>query len=127
LNADKIMMKRKSCFLPFCLCVLSAYSPNNASAQTIIEPPSSFQRAGNPQEASPLARLSDSGGFIGYYVGGGAVSRRRGDGPYIGEGTWGWDFQGKFLERQINLLWWHGRRAQGGSGAYKTDGPTLAR
>jgi hypothetical protein len=121
------MMKPKYYLHVFCVGVLSASLPYKAAAQTIDGGPSSFQRAGNPQEISPLARLGDSGGFIGYYVGGGAVSRRRGDGPYVNEGTWGWDFQGKFLERRVNLLWWHGRRTQGGSGAYKTEGPVLAR
>ena len=96
-----------------------------AHAQSPIEDYSPFARAGNPQETSRLARPGDSGGFIGYYVGGGAVSRQRGAGPYINEGTWGWDFQGKFFARRVNLLWWHGRRTQGGVGAYKTDGPVL--
>lgn len=96
-----------------------------ARAQAPVEITSPWMRAGNPQETSHLAHPSDSGGFIGYYVGGGAVSVRRGDGPLINEGTWGWDFQGKYIMRRVNLLWWHGRRSQGGVGAYKTDGPTL--
>jgi hypothetical protein len=109
----------------FCY-VAVAWTTPVIHAQSADDGPSRLQRAGNPQEISPWARNGDSGGFIGYYVGG-AVSRRRGDGPYISEGTWGWDFQGKFIERRVNLLWWHGRRTQGGSGAYKTEGPVLAR
>ena len=107
------------------LCLAIAFAPANSTAQAVDECPSSFQRAGNPQEISPLARLGDGPGFIGYYVGGGAISPRRGDGPFITEGTWGWDFQGWLVQRRVNLQWWHGRRAQGGVGAYKTDGPAL--
>lgn len=53
------------------------------------------------------------------------MSRHRGDYPYANEGTWGWDYRGWIIPRRVNLLWWHGRRAQGGPGAYKTDGPFL--
>ena len=106
-------------------CVTVISTPPVSKAQTINEAASGFLRSGNPQEISPRARPSDGPGYTGYYVGGGAVSYRRGDGPSLGEGTWGWDYQGRFLERRVNLLWWHGRRTQGGVGAYKTDGPKL--
>ena len=62
---------------------------------------------------------------IGYVVGGGAFSRRQGDPPTVDEGTWGYDYRGLVIPRRVNLLWWHGRRYQGGSGAYGTDGPHL--
>ena len=84
-----------------------------------------FQRAGHPQEISPLAHPSNGPGFFGYIVGGGALSVRRGEAPYSDEGTWGWDYRGWLLPRRVNLLWWHGRRTQGGVGAYKSDGPKL--
>jgi hypothetical protein len=59
--------------------------------------------------------------FIGYYVGGG---RACGGTPRCcTEGTWGWDYQGWVLPRRVLLYWSHGRRYQGGIGAYKTDGP----
>lgn len=68
---------------------------------------------------------SNSPRNIGYYVGGGAVSRKHGELPYPEEGTWGWDYRGWLIPRRVNLLWWHGRRDQGGTGAYRTDGPHL--
>jgi hypothetical protein len=66
---------------------------------------------------------SSNPGYIGYYVGGGC-SRCLTAGPrYPDEGTWGWDFRGRLIPRHVDLGWWHGRRYQGGTGAYKTDGP----
>jgi hypothetical protein len=53
-------------------------------------------------------------------VGGGA--------PIVGcdrrsnEGTWGRDYHGILSHRPF-LRWSHGRRCQGGTGAYRTDGP----
>jgi hypothetical protein len=81
------------------------------------------QRAGYPQNISWLARPSDTGRYLGYYVGGGAAPPRRADAPTAEDGTWGWDYQGGCLRRRVALGWWHGRRYQGGIGAYKTDGP----
>jgi hypothetical protein len=68
------------------------------------------------------ARPSDDHRYTGYYVGGGAASPH-GDPRGVSEGTWGWDYQGGLLPRRVSLNWWHGRRTQGGTGAYKTDGP----
>jgi hypothetical protein len=81
-------------------------------------------RTGNPWEIAPWARPSDTGRYVGYYVGGGSGSKHKADAPLPDEGTWGWDYQGWF-PRHIILGWWHGRRYQGGTGAYKTDGPIL--
>ena len=67
------------------------------------------------------ARPSDTHSYTGYYVGGGAAVK--GDPRGAEEGTWGWDYQGGWLKRKVALDWWHGRRAQGGTGAYQTDGP----
>jgi hypothetical protein len=68
-----------------------------------------------------LARPSDTGRYFGYYVGGGSAFR--GDERLPCEGVWGWDYGGFRFVPRIDLLWNHGRRYQGGSGAYKTDGP----
>jgi len=92
------------------------------------EPPDSVQahrRAGQPQEVSRWARPSDTGRYTGYLVGGGAVPWRRGDAPTAAEGTWGWDYAGGWSRRRVVPGWFHGRRYQGGVGAYATDGPTL--
>ncbi|MBY0229547.1 MAG: hypothetical protein K2W96_09735 [Gemmataceae bacterium] len=82
----------------------------------------SFERAGNPQAVSPHARPSDTGAYVGYQVGGGSWSRKRGEEPTPEEGTWGWDYAGWCLPSRVILGWWHGK-PQGGTGAYKTDGP----
>jgi hypothetical protein len=82
------------------------------------------RRAGHPSLVSPLAQPSETKGEIGYEVGGGAVPcRGKGEERCAEEGTWGWDYEGHLLPAKINLGWWHGARQQGGSGAYRTDGP----
>jgi hypothetical protein len=84
-------------------------------------------RAQAPAECSPRPRWlllpSDTGSYVGYYVGGGCAQPRHAEPRLPDEGTWGWDYQGWFLPRRVILGWWHGRRYQGGTGAYKTDGP----
>ena len=93
------------------------------------EPPAdsaeAHRRAGFPQEISIFAHPSDTGRYLGHYVGGGSVRTHKGDPPAVDEGTWGWDYTGGFFKRRVHLLWWHGRRYQGGTGAYRTDGPQL--
>ena len=78
-------------------------------------------RAGWPQCVAPWARTSFGGHESGYYVGGGAPFH--GDARCWEEGTWGWDYNGRLFDKRIWLGWHHGRRAQGGVGAYRTDGP----
>jgi hypothetical protein len=77
-------------------------------------------RAGHPTRVAWYAKPSNNSHYIPYRVGGGAMVK--GNAPLPDEGTWGWDYQG-LLPRRIQLGWWHGRHRQGGSGAYKTDGP----
>lgn len=82
-------------------------------------------QAGFPLAISPHAIRSDTGAYVGYYIGGGCVF------PFLAnprspiDGTWGWDYRGWFFPRRIILGWWHGRRYQGGTGQYRSDGPTL--
>ena len=86
--------------------------------------PERQQRAGYPLEVAPWAHPSDTGRYVGYSVGGGSVNNRTGDPPSPDEGTWGWDYRGWLFPRRVILGWWHGRY-QGGTGAYRTDGPHL--
>jgi hypothetical protein len=79
------------------------------------------RRAGHPQDVACWAVPSDTGHFVGYYVGGGAPCR--GDPPCPEEGTWGWDYGGCLLPKRVALGWWHGRRYQGGVGSYRINGP----
>jgi hypothetical protein len=87
------------------------------------------ERAGYPRELSNHIEPSSTPGGIGYYVGGGVPlahahgqsACRRPD-----EGTWGWDETGTtHFRRRVILGWYHGRRYQGGTGAYRTDGPVV--
>ncbi len=87
------------------------------------DPEQAEQRAGNPTSVAPWARPSDTGRYDAYRVGGGAPCRGEGPGP--DEGTWGWDYRGLCLPSLTALGWYHGRREQGGTGAYATDGPKV--
>lgn len=87
---------------------------------------SQFERAGNPQSISPLAKPTESSHEIGYYVGGGARERsRHAEHRHGHEGIWGTDYAGRLIHKHIELGWWHGRHAQGGTGSYATEGPRL--
>jgi hypothetical protein len=79
--------------------------------------------AGWPQCISPWARPTYGCHEGGYYVGGGAF--HNGDYRCAHEGTWGWDYYGRLFNKRIALGWHHGRRTQGGYGAYKSDGPRI--
>ena len=79
-------------------------------------------RAGWPECLRPRAVPTDTGRYCGYAVGGGAVCF--GEGRYLDEGTWGWDYTGIVLRKRVALDWWHGKY-QGGAGQYQTDGPKL--
>ncbi len=83
----------------------------------------SHLRAGCPQCVAGYARPSVNKHYLGYYVGGGAAIR--GEGRCLDEGVWGVDYRGGVWHRIIRLDWWHGTKNQGGTGAYKTDGPHL--
>lgn len=80
-------------------------------------------RAGCPQLLRHFNIPSANGRYTMYKVGGG--SALFGSGPMLSEGTWGLDYAGFLLPRKIALNWNHGKREQGGTGAYKTDGPKL--
>jgi hypothetical protein len=85
-----------------------------------------FHRAGDPQCVSPLAKSAESPFEEGYYVGGGArVKGCLGEERRDNEGTWGMDYTGILFHKKIELRWSHGKRYQGGVGAYRTDGPRL--
>jgi hypothetical protein len=80
-------------------------------------------RKGCPQSIAWYAQPSNTPRYVGYYVGGGAAFG--GEPRCANEGTWGWDFSGTLIERNVWLNWWHGSRYQGGTGSYRTDGPRL--
>ncbi len=84
--------------------------------------PHTDERAGYPRALARHIEPSVTPGGIGYYVGGGVAlghghSRRR------DQGTWGWDETGGHrFRRRVILGWSQGRKYQGGTGAYRTDG-----
>jgi hypothetical protein len=80
-------------------------------------------RAGCPQCQRKHAIASNNHFYGGYYVGGGTPTR--GAGRSIDDGTWGWDYGGILFTKRISLNWTAKGRPQGGTGAYKTDGPKL--
>ena len=122
--------------------LLSALATSGAQADDPPLPsPAVVGRIGNPAHMEqPVGRIgnpahmvlpprwalpSDTGHSIGYHVGGGNPFWRRAEPRHPDEGTWGWDYQGWLLPRRVLSGWWHGRRYQGGTGAYRTDGPKL--
>ena len=82
-----------------------------------------FARAGYPQCQRKIAIPSNNRFYGGYYVGGGTPARGAGRCP--DEGTWGWDYASVLFTKKIALNWTAKSRSQGGTGAYKTDGPKL--
>jgi hypothetical protein len=84
--------------------------------------PAAHCRAGWPECIRPRAIPSNTPHYCGYYVGGGAAWW--GEGRFLDEGTWGWDYVGPPYRKRIALDWWHGK-PQGGTGRYQTDGPKI--
>jgi hypothetical protein len=84
------------------------------------------ERAGCAMLVRKRAIPSNTYYYGGYWVGGGGLPLF-GDDPAIHEGTFGWDYFGMTFTKRAALNWSHGRRYQGGTGAYKTDGPRLQR
>ncbi len=79
------------------------------------------RRAGYPQSVKHLAAPSNTRFYGWYYVGGGDALWR-GEPRLANEGTFGWDYSGILFPKQVALAWSHGRRYQGGTGAYRTVG-----
>ena len=87
--------------------------------------PHTDERAVFPRSLSGHLESSRTAGGIGYYVGGG-VPLGHGDGRRSSDGTWGWDETGsRHFRRRTILGWSQGRKYQGGTGAYRTDGPVM--
>jgi hypothetical protein len=80
-------------------------------------------RAGHAFFIRPGAIHSNTPYYGGYQVGGGKAVH--GYHPSPDDGTFGWDYFGILFSKRVALNWSGGRRYQGGTGAYKTDGPKL--
>ena len=81
------------------------------------------ERAGYPWRHFPWATCQVESDYTGYYVGGGSPVRGCSRGRCADEGTWGWDYTGRWFRRLVRLGWTHPPREQGGAGAYAPDGP----
>jgi hypothetical protein len=86
---------------------------------------SDYHLSGCPITVRPRAIPSNTRHYGGYWVGGSLPIF--GDDPTLEEGTFGWDYFGVLFTKRVDLRFSHGRRYQGGSGQYKTDGPRLHR
>ncbi len=85
--------------------------------------PHTMKQAGYPQDVSMIAMQSYNQHYNGGLIGGGKGGHG-GHSPTLNEGTWGWDYNlFRPASSRIFLGWSHGRRYQGGSGSYATDGP----
>ncbi len=80
--------------------------------------PADQRRAGTDREPRPQALCSDTGHYVGYYVGGGTITPGRG--RLLSEGTFGWDYRGLIYHPRI-MLGWSRNRQQGGTEGYRTD------
>jgi hypothetical protein len=105
--------------------LLGQVPPANCPGPTAADTWERHQQAGWPQNVAWWAIPSDTGRYTVYCVGGGCPCPRLADAPLPSEGTWGWDYVGRWLRPNVILGWWHDRCSQGGTGAYQTDGPTL--
>jgi hypothetical protein len=101
------------------LSLLGGLWPAAASAEEPVAPAC-------PCPARPVpcvawwAVPSDTGHYVGYYVGGGCV--RHGRPPAPDEGTWGWDYGGCLIHPGIRLLWCDCPGGRRNIPAYRTVG-----
>ncbi|MCY2946062.1 MAG: hypothetical protein NT142_16320 [Planctomycetota bacterium] len=83
-------------------------------------------RVGHPDQIQNHALSQGDEDNVGLLIGGGAPkffspSIRKIEEPKDDEGTWGWDYAGRWFPSRVSLGWWHGRKFQSGEGAYKVD------
>jgi hypothetical protein len=97
-------------------------TPLSIPCQTTV--PDRNQQAGYPRTVAWWAIPSDTGAYTVNRVGGGCPIPLLAERPLPHEGTWGWDYVGRWLPQNVLLGWWHGLY-QGGNDNYRTDGPTL--
>jgi hypothetical protein len=107
------------------LLATSARAEHYAPA-SLYEPASceEIKRSGNPWDCSRWAKPQAVCDYVGYYVGGGAP-RRCGRTRCPDEGTWGWDYHGRWFPRRVRLAWFCWPHPQGGEGHYQPDGPRV--
>jgi hypothetical protein len=95
------------------------YAATEASAGDQFE--QRRRRAGCPDLVARCASSTYGRCYCGLYVGGGAATIRRlsfhAEPPYRDEGTFGMDYSPPWS--CVNLMWYHGRKYQGGEGQYQ--------
>ena len=117
------MPRRSSFGRSSLLAVLVLLAPAAATAEVVLRksgsetPVERHIRSGYMGRVAPWAKPSYGPNDSGYYVGGGVP--HRGEGRFLHEGTWGWDYTPWYSH--VRLLWTHGRRYQDGGGQYEPD------
>ena len=127
-RAEKLILAVAFCVLSAVLSVKTCRAAVAGSQEP--QPPTGISqeedgdhRAGHPKCLAHYAQPSSDLHYAGGYLGGG--TQFHGCRRFTDEGTWGRDYCDGILTHRPWLKWSHGRRFQGGSGAYKTDGPRL--
>jgi hypothetical protein len=82
------------------------------------------ERAGCPRDVSRWARVQNPCFYTGYYLGGSAASDENVR-QFWNQGTWGWDYSGKYIARLVRLDFRCSPQYQGGAGNYRPDGPRV--
>jgi hypothetical protein len=86
------------------------------------DPAHTPERAGYPGCIRRGAVPTNGPDYRGGFIGGGAPCGK-GDGPCVGDGTWGWDYTGCLpCPERVFLRWFHCRPRQPPGGPYATDG-----
>lgn len=92
------------------------------AAQRPIHDEHTHDRAGGSDRIAPWARPARSDRYAGDYVGGSLQFKGEGR-DSLQDGTWGWDYVGRwFRPRRVFLGWAHDRERQPLPGPYRTDG-----
>jgi len=114
-------MLEKPLFYVLVLVTIAVFPGHKLEA---ADPPVNQEiRSGHSSSIAPWAQPAMTRHYSGGIVGGGAA--RSGEDRNQIQGTWGWDFHGLLPRKNIWLGWFHGRKDQGGRGAYKTEGPRI--
>lgn len=106
-----------------CLTFLGA-APRQKSGRQMPPAVPVVRTNGLPYEIARHAKPTYTPEYDYGWVGGGAPTWR-GEPRRANEGVWGRDYLGVLYLRRVWPNWWHGRRYQGGAGAYATEGPKL--
>jgi hypothetical protein len=115
-------MNRHRLGLSFLVFLTGSLGPATAHGEEPVAPAAACAGPARPVPGLACwAQPSDTGHYVGYYVGGGCLWRGNPLAP--DQGTWGWDYAlCPFLPR-IQLMWCRCDGARRDISAYRTVGP----